>query len=138
MAIPFSRGWMLSASHGVRAGGFTLPLGLFTGGVVITYAPPAGIINNVNPGGAWPLPSVGRIDVDTTAGNSEWTGLLATATDGQGVLIRNIGANLLQLDELNAGSLAANQFDAAANVILTTGQTFMAVYYLAAALWVLR
>jgi hypothetical protein len=120
-------------------GGSASNQGLFTGGALITYDSPSGISNNVNPGWATDPNTDGRINVDTTAGNAEWTGLLATGVnDGTGILITNVGPNNLQLDTQNAGSTAANQFYASGNLVLVPGQGTLAVYYGAAALWFIR
>jgi hypothetical protein len=124
----------------ITNGGTGADAGLFTGGSLITYDSPAGVTNNVNPTGWLTTPnSVGRINVDTAAGNAEWTGLDAAGiTDGTGVLITNTGGNNLQLDTQNAGSSAANQFYASGNIILVPGQGTIAVYYTAESLWFIR
>lgn len=100
-------------------------------GTILNYAPAAGALNNVNPGGAFPLDgsgnAVGRLNVDTTAGNTEWTGLVA-GTDGIPVLITNLGPNNLQLDNANAGSTAANRFAASGNLVIVPGGRTLAVY----------
>ena len=124
-----SRRWFEFANSGNAAGPVIVYLGLFTGGSVLTYAPAAGTLNNVNPGGAWPSVTIGRLDVDTTAGDTVWTGLVASAQDGYGVLITNTGANLLTLAHANAGSLAANQFNCSSDLILPTNARTMAVYF---------
>lgn len=70
---------------------------------------PAGVNNNFNPG---LLLNVTRILANPNAGNAELTGMLAGG-DGQDVLLWNaqaIGGNTIQLDNLNAGSTAANRF----------------------------
>jgi hypothetical protein len=127
------------ANHGNTGAktGAGLALGLFTGGSVLVYASAAGVSNNVNPGGAWPLPSVGRLEVNTAAGNAEWTGLLATPQDGMGVQLYNLGPNNLQLDSQSAGSLAANQFSFAANLTLTPLDTVILVYWVSLGFWVI-
>lgn len=116
--------------HGSRGNGGApaLALGLFTGGSLITYASAAGVSNDVNPGSGWPSAGIGRLNVDTSAGNAEWTGLAAPPIDGYGVLIKNVGANQLQIDNANAGSLAANRFDMSGNLILTQNQQVIAIY----------
>jgi hypothetical protein len=98
-------------------------------GSLITFAAASGSVNNANPGGGWPL-ALGRVrlNVDTTAGNAEWTGLLAAA-DGQEVLITNTGANTLQLDNANASSSAANRFKAVGNLVLVPNGRTLAIYY---------
>lgn len=83
------------------------------GGLILSgrraYASPAGAVNNVNPGGGFPI-NIGRVVVTLAAGNANWTGLVAGA-DGQLLFLTNAdAANTLELDALNAGSLAANRF----------------------------
>jgi hypothetical protein len=121
-------------------GGASSLAGLFTGGSLITYASPAGVTNNVNPTGWLTTPSaVGRINVNTAAGNAEWTGLDAAGiNDGTGVLITNVGPNNLQLDNQNAGSTATNQFFASGNIVLVPGQGTIAVYSTATGFWDIR
>ena len=92
-----------------------------------SFAPAAGATNNANPGSGFPA-LLGRIDVDTTAGNANWTGLLA-GVDGQIVIIRNTGANNLVLNNQNASSTAANRFSAAADFTLVPGDAVWVVYY---------
>lgn len=76
-------------------------------GSYIASAPATGVYNNYTPAGF--SATVGRLDIDTTSGNVELTGLVAGA-DGQLLNVSNIGANALILDPLNGGSIAANQF----------------------------
>jgi hypothetical protein len=132
--------WMELANNANSAGassGPPLSLGLFTGGTKLVYAPAAGASNNVNPGGAWPSSAIGRIDVDTTAGACNFTGLVAALTDGQGVMIRVTGANNLTLNSLNGGSSAANKFAFTADLVLPQNSTAILVYDLTLALWVI-
>jgi hypothetical protein len=129
-----------SAWQTFGGGGSSVNLGLFTGGSVIIYNAAAGQSNNVNPGGAWPAATVGRIEVNTSAGNANWTGLAAPTTpaqDGQGVLIKNLrnGGNTLTLNANNAGSSAANKFDLASDIILNAGDSVIAVYEYSRQLW---
>ena len=112
-----------------------LMLGLFSGGSILSYASPSGTSNNVNPGGAFPAPTVGRLFVDTTAGPAAWTGLVATPQDGMGLQIVNKGPNILLLDSQNAGSLAANQFLFATDLTLTEGNSVIVVYWIAEGFW---
>lgn len=114
-----------------------MPLGLFTGGTKLVFAAAAGASNNVNPGGAWPSAAIGRIDVDTTAGACNFTGLVAAIVDGQGLVIRVTGVNNLTLNALNAGSTAANQFAFLDDLILPQNDTAFLVYDLALAQWVI-
>jgi hypothetical protein len=83
----------------------------------VVYASPAGPNNNVAPPGF--DANTRYLDVDTTAGAAQWTGLLAGA-NGQRVVVTPIGAGSLRLDALAGGSVAANQFRAAANTMLIT------------------
>ena len=111
-------------------------LGLFTGGTKLTYVAAAGATNNVNFGGAWPAATVGRVDVNSTAGVCNFTGAVAATVDGQGVLIRNLlGGNNLTLNSLNTGSTAANRFSFENDLLLPPGAAVMLVYDLATALW---
>ena len=119
---------MSFSNRGNRAEPELPPLGLFTGGSVLNYAPAAGTLNNVNPGGTWPSALIGRLDVDTTAGDVIFTGLVAIS-DAVGILITNIGANLLTLAHLNGGSLAANRFNGSTDLILPSNARTMAVYF---------
>lgn len=87
-----------------------LPGGGGGGGGVGTYllvSPAAGVYNDFDPTGFGT--GVGRLDIDTTPGDVELTGLLA-GTDAGLLIITNIGANNLILDPLNAASAAANRF----------------------------
>lgn len=112
-------------------------LGLFSGGTVLNYASPSGTSNNVNPGGAFPAPTVGRLYVDTTDGPAAWTGLIATTQDGMGLQIVNEGPNVLLLDNQNSGSTAGNQFYFADNLTLPEGDSVIVVYWLALGYWVM-
>jgi hypothetical protein len=125
------RNWIhFAASAGSGSGPPPLSLGLFTGGAILDYATVGGTLNNVNPGGSWPASNIGRLYVDTTAGNEIWTGLASTGLpDGYGVLIKIVaGVNYLQLDTESAGSTAANRFDASGDVQLFLGQQAIMVY----------
>lgn len=88
-------------------------------GTYVTTAPTAGVHNDFAIAGFGA--GVGRADIDTTAGDVELTGL-AAGTDGQLLNVRNIGANNLILDPLNAGSAGANQFQ-------LPGQLYVAPQY---------
>lgn len=98
-----------------------------TFGTFVSVALSAGINDNVNPGGTWPS-GYGRVDFDTSAGNATVTGLVA-GSDGQAIIIRNSGANVLTLASLNAGSTAANQFLYAADLQLPENGSVLVVYY---------
>ena len=126
------------ANRGAQSsGGAALALGLFTGGTKLVFATAAGANNNVNFGGAFPAASVGRVDVNTGAGIANITGIVAPSVDGQGLLIRNTGANSLTLNSQNAGSTAANQLVFSSDLILNQNDTIILVYDLALALWVI-
>lgn len=92
----------------------------------LLVAPTAGVHNNFNPGAPWPT-GIGRLDIDTSAGNIELTGLVA-GTPGQMVLIRNVGANNLQLDN-NGASSAGNVFASNGNLIVLPNGRTLAVWY---------
>lgn len=128
LTILAKKKWFTYANHGNHAEEITVPLGLFTGGSVLTYVAASGTTNNVNPGGAWPSASIGRLVVDTTAGPAIFTGLVAALQDGMGILLTVKGGNPLALDNLNAGSSAANQFSNAVDLTLFSGQNVMLVY----------
>jgi hypothetical protein len=115
-----------------KTGPIVLNLGLFTGGSLLSYATVGGTFNDVNPGGTWPDPTVGRIEVDTTAGNEIWTGLATPSVDGYAVMITVVnGNNYLQLDALNGASMANNQFEASGNLQISLGQRLILVYSIA-------
>ena len=102
----------------------------------LAYASPAGISNNVNPGGAFPT-NVGRLVV-TLAGDATWTGLVA-GSDGQLVWIYNADAtDNLTLSVADAGSTAANQFAGFSSLILPAQASVLACYFgLSVNRWVL-
>jgi hypothetical protein len=116
LASPFAT---ISATGG--GGGTQGYLGTF-----ITNAPASGVINNFAPAGFGA--GVGRLDVDTTAGNVELTGLTA-GTDGQLLNVRNTGANNLILDSLNGGSAAANQFELPGQMYIPQYDSILLCYY---------
>ena len=80
------RAWAPASGGGVKQGYL---------GTYLEDAPTAGAHVNYNPTGFGP--GVGRLDIDTTAGNVEIVSLFPGA-DAQLLNITNIGANLLQLD----------------------------------------
>jgi hypothetical protein len=96
----------------------------------------AGANNNIAP--ATPY---GRIDLDSSAGVANVTGIVA-GTDGQVATLRNKpGGNAVTLNNLNAGSLAANQLSGPAgnDVVLPAGTALTIVYYAGSIkLWVLN
>jgi hypothetical protein len=83
-----------------------------------TIAPAAGVLNNL----ALPGASDFALDIDTTAGNIDLTGIVAQR-NGQKLFVSNTGANLLQFLALNAGSAVANRFRAATDLAVVQNQT---------------
>jgi hypothetical protein len=88
-----------------------------------TTAPAAGQSNNI----ALPGPSDYVWDVDTAAGNVDFSGFIAQR-DGQRLYLSNIGANLFQVLALNAGSTAARQIRNATDLALVQNQTLTLQY----------
>lgn len=92
---------------------------------LVSYASPAGASNDVT------IPDftdqILFLEVDTNAGNAQWTGLLA-GSHAQRVIITNLGPNQLRLDANNVGSAAANRFRAASNLILLANMSTEIVY----------
>lgn len=89
-----------------------------------TTAPAAGTFNNI----ALPGPSDYVWDVDTTAGNVDFSGFIAQR-DGQRLYLSNINsANLFQVLALNGGSLAARQVRNATDLALVQNQTLTLQY----------
>lgn len=109
-----------NAAPSFQAGGGTL-------GIYVSVALAAGANNNLNPGGGWPA-GFGRLDLNTAAGVANVTGLLA-GSDGQMILVRNIGVNNVTLNNQNAGSLAANQFVYVNDLVLPQFASALLVYY---------
>lgn len=91
----------------------------------VLYAAAAGASNDVTPVG-FGL-NTRFLDVDTTLGNAQFTGLIA-GQHGQRIVLTCLGPNQLRLDGLNGGSLAANQFREAGNLILLTNMTTELIY----------
>lgn len=107
-------GQVLTIVGGARAwatpGGGTVKQGYL--GTYLSDAPSAGAHTNYNPAGFGA--GVGRLDIDTAAGNVEIVSLIGTS-DGQLLNITNIGPNLLQLDSPGfrfPGSFTVPKFDA--------------------------
>lgn len=65
---------------------------------------------------------VGLVNLDTTAGAASVTGVVPQF-DGQILIARNSGANLLTLPKDDTGSLAANRWRLAADMALIAGQS---------------
>lgn len=111
------------------------------GGLAGRYAtaPAAGTYNNYDPGSGWPNSDTGARLIITPTGSIELTGLVA-GKDGELVLIWNnaaVGSGFnMQFDNLNGGSLAANQFtiSGASFILIPQGRT-LAVYDGTLALW---
>lgn len=104
-------------------------------GTYVAYASAAGAVDNVKPAATWPT-GFGRIGVTLPGGAASWTGLVA-GTDGQMALIMNLDAAAnLSLDREDAGSLAANRFDAPGTpLVLPPGASVLAVYTVTVARW---
>jgi hypothetical protein len=94
-------------------------------GPLQTYVATAGANNNVPA-----LANIGRLDVDTTAGAANITGI-AAGFDGQLLIVRCIGANpkYLTLNSMNAGSSAANQLQLPADLTLPQYDGILLCYY---------
>lgn len=114
---------MLQELYAGGSGGGNLP-GYAT--AVVTAAS----TNNYTSGGAFPT-STSRLDINPTTNDVTFTGLVA-GSDGQQMLIRNIGSTYnLNLNIEDTGSSAANRFngEGTALQIPPSGNT-MATYYL--------
>lgn len=92
----------------------------------VKNAPTAGRHDNFAPTGL--TSSVNRLDVDTTAGNIELTGIIASV-DGGFLIVRNVGANLLLLDSESAFSNAANRIQLPAQMALPQFNSILLCYY---------
>ena len=90
----------------------------------VTVAPTAGQHDN------YVLPGASDycLDVDTTAGNIDFSGFVAQR-DGQTIYLSNTAANLMQVLASNGGSLAANRVRAATDLGLIQNQTFTIKYF---------
>lgn len=119
-----------SSSGGGGGGGSST-----TGGILATAVLSAGANNNLDPIAAWPA-GFGRLDLNAAAGAANVTGLKA-GIDGQQIVIRNLpsSGNNVTLNNQNAGSLAANQFQGLslaspnADMILVPGSAILLMYY---------
>lgn len=98
------------------------------GGVGTYFLSPAttGVINNFVIAAG-----VGRVDIDTTTGNIELTGIAMTGgnVDAGLLIVRNIGANNVILDSENAGSTAANRMQLPGQMFLNKFDSFLLCYY---------
>lgn len=94
----------------------------------------AGQTDDYNPGS---LAAVARLRLSANAAGSQLSGLIASATDGQAIVITNISANDLTLLAENAGSAAANRFALNGDVILGANQSVTLLYDTGIARWTL-
>lgn len=97
-------------------------------GTLIDASPGTGVFNDFDPAGFGP--SVGRLDIDTSSGDVELTGLIAAA-DAQLLIVSNIGSgghNLI-LDPLDASSAAGNQFRIPGQMFINDLDGFLLCYY---------
>lgn len=85
-----------------------------------------GVYNDYNPTGFGS--TVGRLDLDTTSGNIELTGI-AAGSDAQLLIVTNIGVNMVLLDSLNAGSGAANRMRLIGQIALPQYASQLLCYY---------
>jgi hypothetical protein len=102
-------------------------LNLATGGAgIVSFVSGAGVQNNVAPAG---LDATTKfLFVDTTAGNTQWGGLVTPGLHDQRIIMVNSGPNQLRLDAQVAGSAAANRFFEASNLILLANMATEIVY----------
>lgn len=87
----------------------------------------AGANNNLTPLGQ-AIQAIGMIDLDSTAGVANITGL-AAGYDGQRITIRLTTASAVTLNNANGGSTASNQFAGAGDQVLAQGLAVDIVYY---------
>ena len=92
--------WFTTLSGGAGGGGF--------GAARAAVALAAGANNNLTPPGAWPT-NFGRL-VLTAAGVANVTGLKAGVDNQALLIVNNDPVSDITLNNLNAGSAAANQF----------------------------
>jgi hypothetical protein len=137
---PANVGYTLQIIAGSKLG-FAAASGGGGGGFPARYtsAPSAGTYNNVNPGSGWPNTDTGARLIVTPTGAIVYTGLLA-GNDGEQVLLWNnaaVGSGFnITLDNLNAGSSAANQFTIAGSALVLPPQArSILVYDATLALW---
>lgn len=97
-----------------------------------TLTPGAGQLDNLDLPGA----SDYALDIDTTAGDVDITGLVAQR-NGQKVFVSNTGANLLQFLANNAGSAAENQIRAATDLAVIENQTLTLQWFSGLDRWLL-
>lgn len=87
----------------------------------------AGANNNLVPTGSLNA-GVGRIDLDSSAGVANITGLIA-GFDGQRLVLRNSGANAITININNGGSASANQFSSVSDVVVGALQAIEVMYF---------
>ena len=99
-------------------------------GALVSVSPAAGAYNDYNPGSGWPT-GAGRLDIDTSAGQIDLTGLIA-GTDAQLIIIANANgssANMLVLHNQSVASAAANRFRYAGDLTIVPGESVLLCYY---------
>lgn len=93
-------------------------------------APSAGAHNNF----VLPVASDLVLDVDTSAGNMDFSGFVAQR-DGQRLYVSNTGANLLTVDSLSVSSLTANRVRIPTDLAIVQNQTLTLQYSTGALKW---
>lgn len=83
--------------------------------------------DNYNPGGGF-LVGVGRLDIDASTVDSTITGMVA-GSDGQQVIIRNIGSKNVILPLESPSSAVACRFYSEGDFVLPPGGSCRAMYY---------
>lgn len=95
-------------------------------------APAAGAHNNF----VLPVSSDLVLDIDTTAGNMDFSGFVPKR-DGQRLTLSNTGANLLTVDSLSTNSLTANRIRIPTDLSLVQNQTVTIQYSTGALKWLI-
>jgi len=103
------------------------------GNGLITAVLASGANNDLNPTGFGP--GTGRIDLDSTAGVANITGL-RPGYDGQRVTLRLVTANAVTCNNLNGGSAATAQFSGTGDSVLAQRLAVDIVYYAGIGKWV--
>jgi hypothetical protein len=93
----------------------------------VTAVLAAGANNNLTPSGQ-AIQAIGMIDLDSTAGVANITGL-AAGYDGQRITLRLTTASAVTLNNANGGSSASNQFSGTGDSVLAQGLAIDIVYY---------
>ncbi len=98
-------------------------------GTLVSVTITAASTNDYDPGSGFPS-GIGRLDIDPSTNNITLTGLLA-GTDGQQVIIRNVGTAgyFVTLATDDTGSSAANRFTGQGDTVLPQGNQLYAIYY---------